>query len=230
MNVRFLAHFLACKKCFINGHYSLSIFLWLFGVCCSCPCLGEASVSVSGPLLLWPLASASSSPPALLLCHRHVTDSLCSRSDHENYVIIVCVCSVASVMSDSLWPHGLQPARLFCPWGFSRQATFSICAHPGLICNLDSFSFTLFMSCGFCFLHITILTDFQVFYSIFTVEVLLWPLLPPPLFLPSLFLSLSPSHPSSLLPFLPSFFLFSYISELLLLSGPVLDAGGYNGE
>ena len=21
-----------------------------------------------------------------------------------------------SVMSDSLWPHGLQPARLFCPW------------------------------------------------------------------------------------------------------------------
>ena len=26
-----------------------------------------------------------------------------------------------SVMSDSLQPHGLQPARLLCPWGFSRQ-------------------------------------------------------------------------------------------------------------
>ena len=25
-------------------------------------------------------------------------------------------CSVASVMSDSLQPSGLQPARLFCPW------------------------------------------------------------------------------------------------------------------
>ena len=24
-------------------------------------------------------------------------------------------------MSDSLWLHGLQPARLLCPWGFSRQ-------------------------------------------------------------------------------------------------------------
>ena len=24
--------------------------------------------------------------------------------------------SVASVMSDSLWPHGLYPARLLCPW------------------------------------------------------------------------------------------------------------------
>ena len=30
-----------------------------------------------------------------------------------------------SVMSDSLWPHGLQPARLLCPWDspFSRQYT-----------------------------------------------------------------------------------------------------------
>ena len=30
----------------------------------------------------------------------------------------VCVCCVLSrpVMSDSLQPHGLQPARLLCPW------------------------------------------------------------------------------------------------------------------
>ena len=26
-----------------------------------------------------------------------------------------------SVASDSLRPHGLQPSRLLCPWGFSRQ-------------------------------------------------------------------------------------------------------------
>ena len=25
------------------------------------------------------------------------------------------------VMSNSLWPYGLSPTRLFCPWGFSRQ-------------------------------------------------------------------------------------------------------------
>ena len=31
-----------------------------------------------------------------------------------------CVLS-CSVMSEFLWPHGLQPARLLCPWGFSRQ-------------------------------------------------------------------------------------------------------------
>ena len=33
-----------------------------------------------------------------------------------------CVCVLSrSVVLDSLWPHGLQPARLLCPWGFSRQ-------------------------------------------------------------------------------------------------------------
>ena len=32
----------------------------------------------------------------------------------------VCVC-VHSVMSNSLWPHGLQPARLLCPWNFSGK-------------------------------------------------------------------------------------------------------------
>ena len=30
-------------------------------------------------------------------------------------------CSFASVMYNSLQPHGLQLARLLCPWGFSRQ-------------------------------------------------------------------------------------------------------------
>ena len=30
-----------------------------------------------------------------------------------------------SVVSDSLRPHGLQPARLLCPWRFSRQEYWS---------------------------------------------------------------------------------------------------------
>ena len=35
----------------------------------------------------------------------------------------VLLCAVLSplVTSNSLQPHGLQPARLLCPWGFSRQ-------------------------------------------------------------------------------------------------------------
>ena len=30
-----------------------------------------------------------------------------------------------SIMLDSLWPRGLQPTRLLCPWGFSRQSYWS---------------------------------------------------------------------------------------------------------
>ena len=33
-------------------------------------------------------------------------------------LMVVCVCSVASVVSDSLLSHGLQPGRLLCPWDF----------------------------------------------------------------------------------------------------------------
>ena len=36
-----------------------------------------------------------------------------------------------SIVSDSLRPHGLQPTRLLCPWGFSRQEYWS-----GLPCPL----------------------------------------------------------------------------------------------
>ena len=36
----------------------------------------------------------------------------------------LCVLS-RSVVSDSMWPHGLQPARLLCPWGFSREFYWS---------------------------------------------------------------------------------------------------------
>ena len=43
-----------------------------------------------------------------------------------------------SVVSNSLWPHGLQqPIRLLCPWGFSRQENWSglPCPPPGDLPN-----------------------------------------------------------------------------------------------
>ena len=45
-----------------------------------------------------------------------------------------------SVMSDSLWPHGLKPARLLCPWGFFRQEYWSgwPCPPPGDLANPGS--------------------------------------------------------------------------------------------
>ena len=46
---------------------------------------------------------------------------------------LFCVHS-RSVMSDFLPPHGLQPTRLLCPWGFSRQEYWSglPCPPPGI--------------------------------------------------------------------------------------------------
>jgi len=49
-----------------------------------------------------------------------------------HHFIGFCVLS-HSVMSDSLQPHGLQPTRLLCPWGFSRPEYWSVlpCSPPG---------------------------------------------------------------------------------------------------
>ena len=43
------------------------------------------------------------------------------------------VCVNCSAVSNSLQPHGLQPTRLRCPWGFSRQKYWSglPCSPPG---------------------------------------------------------------------------------------------------
>ena len=38
--------------------------------------------------------------------------------------VCVCVCSVAS---DSLWSHGLNPARLLCSWNFPGKNTGASC-------------------------------------------------------------------------------------------------------
>ena len=75
----------------------------------------------------------------------------------------------SSVASDSLWPKGLQPARLLCSWGFSRQEHWSglPCPPPGTSmgdecnCPTVSTSFStsflgtgmridLFQSCSHC--------------------------------------------------------------------------------
>ena len=55
----------------------------------------------------------------------------------HSYSIVVSIsrtlcCAVLShsVVSDSLWPQGLQPARLLCPWGFSRQEMSSARVAP----------------------------------------------------------------------------------------------------
>ena len=45
------------------------------------------------------------------------------------------LCIGCSVVSNLLRHHGLQPSRLLCPWGFSRQEYWS--GLPGAISNRE---------------------------------------------------------------------------------------------
>ena len=61
-------------------------------------------------------------------------------SEAEFKITSFTVCAVLSrsVVSDSLRPHGLQPARILCPWRFSRQEYWNgfPCPPPGDLPNL----------------------------------------------------------------------------------------------
>ena len=60
-----------------------------------------------------------------------------SRTWLSNWTELNCAVLSHLVMSDSLWPHGLQSTRLFCPWGFFRQECWSglPCPAPGDLPN-----------------------------------------------------------------------------------------------
>ena len=54
----------------------------------------------------------------------------------------LCCFLAALVVSNSVRPHGPQPARLLCPWGFSRQEYWSglPCPPPGELLDLGIWS------------------------------------------------------------------------------------------
>ena len=45
----------------------------------------------------------------------------CKKNLNSTYTHLWKLCVSHSVVSDSLWPHGLSPTRLLCPKEFSRQ-------------------------------------------------------------------------------------------------------------
>ena len=51
--------------------------------------------------------------------------------------MFLLLCLVTSVMSNSVRPYVLQPTRLLCLWGFSRQEYWSrlVCPSPGDLSN-----------------------------------------------------------------------------------------------
>ena len=102
----------------------------------SSPCLADR-----GPLLFLtcsPLTPSSVPPipslwplfPLLRLLWLWPFRLLFSPKDSCDYIVLS-----QSVVSDSLQPHGLQPAKLLCPWGFSRQEYWRGLPPPGDLPN-----------------------------------------------------------------------------------------------
>ena len=62
-----------------------------------------------------------------------VLNIFCKNEFHVGAHPIIYESESPSVMADSLRPHRLEPARLLCPWGFSRQEYWSglLCPSPG---------------------------------------------------------------------------------------------------
>ena len=57
---------------------------------------------------------------SLVMSHRALRRPLHAGSPVSCFFL---VCKVASVVSDSLQPYGLQPAKLLCPWDSSEKNT-----------------------------------------------------------------------------------------------------------
>ena len=81
----------------------------------------------------------------------------------ELYVCVVCVCVCVcvshSVMSNSLWPHALQPARLLCPWNSPGKNT-------GVGCHF-------LLQCEFYFFVVVVViqnSDFIFIFIFFTLQ------------------------------------------------------------
>ena len=66
---------------------------------------------------LW--TAAHQAPPSLGFSQEHWTELPFPSPMHESEKWKWS----CSVMSDSLWPHGLQPTRLLCPWDFPAKST-----------------------------------------------------------------------------------------------------------
>ena len=79
-------------------------------------------------------------------CSQPPTQSPCNHSSNHSNSVLSFVAAVQSVMSNSVWPHGLQCIRLLCsslsPGACSNSCPLSRWCHPTI-----SFSVTPFSSC-----------------------------------------------------------------------------------
>ena len=80
--------------------------------------------------LNWKSPETDASPrfhaSAITCCWSQMVSPSLSSISSSSRLLLLCVC-VSSVMTDCLWPHGLEPSRFLCllSMGFSRQEYWS---------------------------------------------------------------------------------------------------------
>ena len=83
-----------------------------------CPILGTPqTVADQAPLSMW--FSRQEYWSGLLFLSPYIY--VCVYIDINIYIYEIVLCFSCSVVPDPLWPHGLQPTRLLCPWNFPSR-------------------------------------------------------------------------------------------------------------
>ena len=103
----------------------------------------------------------------------------------NNYIVthtiitFMYTCSVASVLSNSLWPYGLQPARFLCPRDSPGKNTGVDChallqgifltqgSNPSLLCLLDCLLKLMSIELVMSFNHLTLCHPLLLLPSVF---------------------------------------------------------------
>ena len=121
--VRILAH----KRC-PSASWSTNILRWNWPPANN-KMKAEYSALTNGS---WPLQSVATGSWAGLMSDEKYGKEADWPSYTQGWKTHLCCAALSrSVMSDPLWPHGPQPTRLLCPWGFSRQEHWSgLPCHP----------------------------------------------------------------------------------------------------
>ena len=118
-----LAQQTGCHRYHLHHHYSC----WHYGHCCHSISFYPRTKTLTS--LQWSqtlfdfLRDDENSPTSN---HSLLGTDICICSSVRSF------CASCSVVFDSLRPHGPQPTRLPCPWGFSRQEFQSGLPSPAL--------------------------------------------------------------------------------------------------
>ena len=75
--------------------------------------------------LLQVIFPTQGSNPGVLHCRR-----ILYQLSHKGSPVPLCVRYVTSAVSDSVWPYGLQPARLLCSWDPKSTVSLTSQRHP----------------------------------------------------------------------------------------------------